>query len=372
MGRGCWRSVAKVSIIVLLYNAGERVDALVESVINQRDPAHEAQSDWLDILFMDDCSRDDTHQRLQNALVRIGSPGHIKVVRNERNLGLSQTLNKAFSIITTPYGLTCHLDVLFGQDDYVTRMVSLMDTTPRAAVITGQPTIPAAADMPLAEKFNIIANMMDVLPPDTREALIPVGFAEGRCDMFRVEGLKKVGFWDTTLFASGEDQILAARLRQHGYELFQAPSLKYILSVSEEQNSLKKLLRHAHLFGRTQPYIFVSSRRALAGGTGASAGENRQSRLMLRATHLAGAIFYCITIVTVTLGLSPWVPLVGITGVFLFKGFLLRRYLRVLPLKLREFCILMLFVPLQDLCYTAGIVQGVWSCFRKPCSGPIQ
>ena len=120
--------------------------------------------------------------------------------------------------------------------------------------ITGKPALPAAGtQLPFAEKLNVIANLMDVLPDDSVEELVPVGFAEGRCDVFRVEALRAVGFYDTHLRVSGEDQVLAAKLRGAGWEIWQAPKLVYHLSVSGEQDSVAKLVRHQRLFGRTDP-----------------------------------------------------------------------------------------------------------------------
>ncbi len=355
---------ARITLIFLLYNAEERVEALVEAALGQRHPHYPHQADWLEVVFMDDCSRDRTLPRLRTVLEKSGAPSHFRVVPNEKNLGLSRTLNKAFGLIQTPYGLSCHLDVLFGRDDYVAQMLALMEAHPDAGAITGQPRIPAKATIPTAEKFNLVANLMDIFPVETEAPLVPVGFAEGRCDVFRLEALRKAGFWDTTLHASGEDQVLAARMREHGYQVYQAPGLPYYLSVSDEQNSLGKLLKHAHLFGRTQPYILLAGRKTASAVSGGSAGANRKARLLLRGTHLAGSFAYLVAVVGLVCAAPLWVWGGPLFLVALLKGVLLRRHLAAVRLSVTETLQFLLFVPLQDVCYSAGLIQGVWNCVR--------
>ena len=361
----------KITLIFLLYNAEQTVDGLVSAALAQRHPSVPRQTDWLDVLFMDDASRDTTLALLDRALERAGRPSHFRVVANGANLGLAATLNKAFGLITTPYGLTCHLDVLFGCDDYVAQMLALMEAHPEAGAITGQPRVPSRAKLATAEKLNIIVNLMDIFPQEGTPPLVPVGFAEGRCDVFRVEALRAAGFWDTTLHASGEDQILAARMRGNGYEVYQAPGLPYYLSVSGEQDSLVKLLKHAHLFGRTQPYIMLASRGRSAGMKAHAAGANRRARLLLRATHVMGTVAYASLFLCLA-GVPPWASALPLLAVVALKGVLLSRHVRALGISLGEAILLAAFVPLQDICYTFGLVQGVWHCLRRSGDRPIR
>ena len=170
--------------------------------------------------------------------------------------------------------LTCHLDCRFGSDEYAATMLELIERHPRAAAITGQPRLPSDR-LAFAEKLNVVSNLMDVVPDETTAELEPVGFAEGRCDVFRVDALRSVGLYDTRLRTSGEDQVLAARLRAKGYSIYKAPRLEYRLSVSGEQDSVGKLVRHQHLFGRTTPYIVLGGPRELARAR--RAGGRRES-----------------------------------------------------------------------------------------------
>src|SRR5437773_20943 len=184
---------ARITVVFLLYRAASEVPGLVETLVRQKHPRLPEQSEWLEALFMDDASGDDTPRVLEETLRKVGTPAHYRFVPNPRNLGLAATLNKALGLVRTPYVLTCHLDCRFGREDYVAAMLDLLERHPRAAAITGQPVLRDPREMPFAEKLNVVANLMDLFPADTREELVPVGFAEGRCDAFRLEALAAVG-----------------------------------------------------------------------------------------------------------------------------------------------------------------------------------
>ena len=81
---------------------------------------------------------------------------------------------------------------------------------------------------------------------------------EGKTKAIRQE-LREAGFYDTTLRRAGEDQVLSARMRAAGHRVCRAPTLRYYLSVSSDQDSLLKLVRHAQLFGRVTPYLLLAN-----------------------------------------------------------------------------------------------------------------
>lgn len=363
-----------ISVIVLLYNAADHVDGLVQAIAGQKHAAFPTQKEWLEVLFMDDRSRDQTLERLDAALARIGNPGHYLVVANSDNLGLSRTLNKAFGMVRSPYALTCHCDVTFARDDYVASMAQLLDEHPEAAAITGQPLIPPALPgkpLPLPERFNIVANLMDVFPPRTESKLVPVGFAEGRCDAFRINALRSVGFYDTALRLAGEDQVLAARLRAKGYEIYQAPELTYFLSVSDEQNTLRKLMKHQMLYGRAHPYIVLKTRNSSAGVIGARAGSNRRSRTFLRGLQVASTAVYvaAVALVLTHAPISSWA--IPLFVVFVAKAVLFGRHAVEVRLRSFEVALFYLIQPFLDIAYTFGLLKGFWLLARSSDARPI-
>jgi GT2 family glycosyltransferase len=350
----------RVTVAFLLYNAAARVPALVDGLTRQRHPTFPQPAEWMRAVFVDDASADGTAQAVRRELEGRGGPAHCRLVAHTRNLGLAATLNELFAEASTPFVLTCHLDCSFGRDDYVAAMLELIEKTRDAAAITGQPTVPGGVRLPLAEKLNVVANMMDVVPDTgTAPELVPVGFAEGRCDIFRVAAIREVGLYDTRLRTSGEDQVLAAKLRARGYEIYKAPRLHYVLSVSAEQDSVAKLLRHQHLFGRTTPYIVLSVPGSLAGLVGRHAGANRSRRTLLRLCQLVSTVGYGVVVLSLWLGWPGWLWAGVAVGVVALKVALFSRHARTTSFSARELLVFALLQPAFDVAYAAGIVAGL-------------
>jgi GT2 family glycosyltransferase len=349
----------RVTVVFLLYNAARATPALVEALAGQGRPGETRQGDWLQAIFMDDASADGTRDVLARCLAEHGDPPPWRAVLNPTNLGLAATLNRAFSLVATPYALSCHVDCLFGDESYVSGMVDLMEAHPKAGAITGKPTIPPGGGLPFAEKLNLVANLMDVLPDEGGAELVPVGFAEGRCDIFRLAALRAAGFYDTTLRTAGEDQVLAARMRASGYEVYQAPALSYVLSVSDEQNTVRKLLRHQRLFGRAHPYIMLRTRNTSLGVAGERAGANRRARLLLRVQQAGSTAALVAAVGLVVTGASAPAAGLLLAAVVLVKGVLFRRHLAVVAVTFRERLAFFALQPALDVSYTWGLVQGL-------------
>jgi GT2 family glycosyltransferase len=365
-------SQPRVTVAFLLYNATADVDALLEGLARQTHPSFERQSDWLRAVFVDDASSDGTAEAVARALAGIGSPSHYRLAAHPRNLGLAETLNETFRQAQTPFVLTCHLDCRFGSDRYVASLLDLIEAHPRAAAVTGQPSLAPGGRLPFAEKLNVVANLMDIFPADAVSELVPVGFAEGRCDVFRVEALREVGLYDPRLRVSGEDQVLAAKLRDRGYEVYQAPRLAYHLSVSAQQDSVLKILRHHHLFGRTTPYIVLAVPGSLDGLVGRSAGANRKRRALLRATQLAASVALALVPLSLVCGWPAWGWGSALVVVAATRGALFARHARAVRFSAGElFVFVLLQLPL-DFAYTAGILEGLLRLSRGGRSVPIE
>jgi GT2 family glycosyltransferase len=352
-------SAIKVTVIFLLYNASETTAALVDAISAQKHPHFDTQFEWLDVVFMDDRSSDDTLDELEQALSRIGKPSNYHVEMNPTNLGLAGTLNKAFGLVRTEYALTCHLDCFFGSETYVADMLDLIDRHPEAGAIAGQPTLPLE-EIGFAEKINLISNLMPILPVRENAELAPIGFAEGRCDIFRIDTLKAVGFYDTALRVAGEDQVLAGKIRDAGFEIYRAGRLKYFLRASTEQNSIGKLLKHVFRFGKVHPFILLRERRTAAGVVGTRAGGNLQARTLLRLWQVVSVAAYVASLAAVVVGASFGVVLLAVGVALGGKLIILARHLRFVSPKPHETLVLLAVQPLFDIAYVAGLLLGGW------------
>lgn len=366
-------SQQKITIVILLYSDSRYVPGLFHAVLRQRHPKIGNQGDWLEVLFVDNGSTDDTYLVMRGEWERAGTPAYIHLIHHPLNRGIAGALNDAFARITTPFVLTCHCDALFGSDDYAATMAELLESHPLAGAIAGQPTVPTKQLIPFAEKVNLITNLMDI--PTTRagaKTLAPVGFVEGRCDAFRLVALQAAGFYDTTLRLAGEDQVLAARMRAAGYELYQCPKLTYVLSVSNDQNTLCKLARHQRLFGRAHPYIVLMNRGTSAGVIGPPAGPNRQRRAFLRLLQLISTACYLVAFVSFLRGLPAVMVISPLASVLIAKVILFSRHLKAVPLSPLHFAGFLLCQPLLDLNYTWGVLQGLFLLKKGSAAGSIR
>jgi glycosyltransferase involved in cell wall biosynthesis len=145
-------TAARITVVFPLYRTAESVAGLVEGIARQRPPAGADPARWAEVLFIDDASPDDTAARLQRCLEEVSLPICTRFVQNERNLGLSRSLNRALEMVETDYVLTCHGDCRFGSEDYVARAVELLDENPDVAVVSGQSIADVETGLSRAEK----------------------------------------------------------------------------------------------------------------------------------------------------------------------------------------------------------------------------
>ena len=356
-------SEALITVVFPVYNAGDAVAGLVAGISRQRPPLGADPVHWVDVIFIDNASTDNTVERLEAELAVANLPFSVRLMRNEENLGLARSFNRALGTVQTEYVLTCHADCRFGSDDYVASAVDLLNRHPDVAVVSGQSVADLDTGLSRVEKVYLAANLMDIFPDGAGE-LEPVGFAEGRCDGFRMQPLREAGFYDTTLRRAGEDQVLSARLRAAGHRVCRAPALRYYLSVSSDQDSLLKLVRHAQLFGRAHPYILLLNRGASRGAVGATAGRNRTLRTTLRALQLASAVAWVGLAASVVARRLRVPAALALVGTNLLKAVLFLRYVRQLKFETRDVAALTALQPALDVAYATGVLKGLWHVLR--------
>src|SRR5262249_22547002 len=148
-----------------------------------------------------------------------------------------------------------------------------------------------------------------------------------------------------------------------GYEVYQAPRLRYLLSVSDEQDTVGKLVRHTELFGEKHPILMLRG-GARAGAMGGPAGANRRARSLLRLSHLASVPAFGALACGLLAGLSPWLVAAPLAAVVVLKARLIARYLGLVRFSPAEGLRFALLVPVLDLAYTWGFLRGLFYALR--------
>lgn len=116
--------MAKVTILMPTYNVAPYVKEAIASVLRQtyRD---------FELLVIDDCSTDNTV-----SLVHSIDDPRIRIVQNEKNLGLAENLNRGLSHITTEYVARMDGDDI-AEPFWLEREVTILDSHPEIGICGG-------------------------------------------------------------------------------------------------------------------------------------------------------------------------------------------------------------------------------------------
>ena len=279
----------RATLLVPLYEASHLVPDLIASIAAQVASFDAAAFGPMRILCVDNASTDATVTVLHEHLTQHGLTNCTDILVNPENLGLAKSLNRGLAAVTTDFVVTCHADCRFATPGYVTTMVALLVGDDSIAAATGVPMLDAAK-CSRVDRLYAASNLMDLADPGAAQSdeVVDVGFAEGRCDIFRMDAMRRAGFYDTRVRLAGEDQLLAARCVAMGYRVVQHRGLVYFLGLSPQQDSLRRVIAHQRRLG--QPIVLlVTQPGVLNGATGERAGRNRRSRSLLRMLQLASA-----------------------------------------------------------------------------------
>jgi GT2 family glycosyltransferase len=198
-----------VSLIIPSYNYGRFAAEAIESALAQTVPPKE-------ILFIDDCSDDNSIEVAKRYQDRI------KVVRNEKNLGIVENFNKAVSLTSGDYICFLGADNRF-RSDYVEHCQRLLDQHPDVAVVYTNVVFfgPRAEVMAIKLKIPAVPNTTDMflwrLPEFNEEtkALLDVGNCIHGSSMYRRQAYEDVGGYRKG--NRQEDQNLFHRMIKKGW-----------------------------------------------------------------------------------------------------------------------------------------------------------
>lgn len=119
-------TIPKVSVLMTVYNAERFLGEAIESVLGQ------TFSDF-ELLILDDCSRDSSWQIVQEYAQR---DSRIRAIRNEKNLGGCENLNKGLRLIQSPY-IARHDNDDWSFPDRLEKQVRFLDEHPEVGVVGG-------------------------------------------------------------------------------------------------------------------------------------------------------------------------------------------------------------------------------------------
>ncbi len=114
----------RVTVLMPTYNVAPYVREAIDSVMQQ------TYSDF-ELLVIDDCSTDNTIE-----VVRSIDDPRIRIVQNEKNVGLAENLNRGLSHITTEYVARMDGDDI-AEPLWLEREVAVLDNNPEIGICSG-------------------------------------------------------------------------------------------------------------------------------------------------------------------------------------------------------------------------------------------
>ena len=114
---------SKVTILTTVYNGSPFLSEAIESVLNQ------TYEDFK-YLIIDDCSTDDSL-----SIIKSYDDKRIRLVKNEKNLGVAKTFNKGLSIIDSKYVVRLDQDDV-NKKNRVEEQIKFLDSNPTIDIVS--------------------------------------------------------------------------------------------------------------------------------------------------------------------------------------------------------------------------------------------
>lgn len=260
-------SVPKVLAIVPVYNGEQFAIRAVKSLISQDYPN-------LSVVVIDDSSEDDPISSIRKEFSRFPQ---ITMLRNENNVGLAQTLNRALELVTDEeFLLVLEQDCELLTDDYVTEASKQLRHND-VALVTGEDCLPEGRELPLMKKIFVHHLCEDVY--DT--GIIETGFTLLKADVFRVDVLRRVGGFESSSEwkLAGEEHIISYKIRSLGYKIIKDSNLKFTAHW-DGQEKLRQNLRKEAVYGRGLGWALARTKSDLDLGASKQLRRKRLSRFV--------------------------------------------------------------------------------------------
>jgi glycosyltransferase involved in cell wall biosynthesis len=210
----------KVSIIVAAYNQERYIGRCLRSLLHQT-----LRSSNYEIIVVDDGSTDRTAYALSLFIDRFES--RVRVIANERNLGLPASLNRGIRAAQAPYVVRVDSDD-FVNANFVNFLSFYLDVNPHADAVA-----------------------CDYLLLDDREHIIERGNCNEKpiaCGiMFRKQQLFDVGLYDEDFRCHEERELRIRFERKYSIHRLELPLYRYRRHESNMTNNAEEMQRHEQL-----------------------------------------------------------------------------------------------------------------------------
>jgi len=330
-----------LTVIVPAYNSERIVERTLDSIVKQKNDMD------IEIIVMDDCSRDNTGKVAREFLSR--QDVRYKVVRNVKNLGLAKSINKGIDLSDKKnnFVMIVNDDTALKGENWLKRAMKHFKDK-HVAVVTGKYLMPKMDGLDLISKFCLLKYFRQTMRDD---GVYDISFIEERCNIYRKDVLTSYLF-NPRYRISGEDQDLAYKLNDDGYKITYDSSLNYESLLSNQQNSYKRVLKHEVVYATSQVSLNLRYWNSIKKGTRDS---NLTSRMMFRLVQILDVLLTISLLI-----LQRW----DILGLILLLRLIYsaNSYYQINK-NFFEVGLLSLLDYFTDFAYFSGVLIGIWRVF---------
>lgn len=224
----------KVSIVLSAYNEQETIKEAMEA-LEQLDYPN------LEIIVVDDKSTDQTLSILKVIQRKFDITKQLKIIAQKQNAGKAHALNTALRKVTGKYMLVLDADALLAKDS-VKLLITELEKNPLVGAVTGKPVVRNRSTLLGKLQTLEYIGIIDGIKRTQTFMLGTITTVSGVIVMYRVEGLKEIGGFNTEVMT--EDIDVTWRLYQKGWQVtYHYHALAYILVPEHYFNLWKQRKR---------------------------------------------------------------------------------------------------------------------------------
>ena len=191
-----------VSFIIPNYNAESTVSKTVESILKQR------YKGKFEIIVIDDKSTD----KSVKVLSKFKKYKNFRLIKNEKNIGLASSLNKAIKLSKYDVLAIVWCDFVLVGEDWLNKMIEKFSSDNKIACVMSNLMLPKE----VWKKYDFW-NKVNTIEEYNRSVK---GKVFGKLTLFDKNKIKEVGMYDSKTFrTAGEDTDLRLKLLKRNYKI---------------------------------------------------------------------------------------------------------------------------------------------------------
>jgi glycosyltransferase involved in cell wall biosynthesis len=334
-----------ITVIIPIYNGVDQgLTKCLESLSSQSKKDTE-------VIAVDDASTDDSSKVISDFTSKI----NLKLLRNEENMGLAFSLNRAISNSEGEYVLIIHQDCELSGTSVLEDSELFMNQNQDVGVLVGN-QIYFFSEMNIYQKFSEFRLNHLALSFEVNSF---ISLTENKCDLIRRNALEKIGKFDSDFRTAGEDHMFSYRALKTGVRIFKGNVLRF-RDFLRGESTFYGVMRREFKYG-VHVTIEIRKIRKFALGLGKNnssfEGPKVKNRELALITAFSIMVFAIASIATRSYYVFfPTLVFFGYRGVDLY--FLLKKVnLKIPDLKL-SFLHSFILTILSDFVYSAGFVTG--------------